>query len=127
MKLQRILVTLGAVGFAGFGLYGLFSPLGIFGLVHGTASHVDTLNDLRAVYGGFQLGIACFLAACLADRWSLSAGLFLMTATFACMVVARTLSFVVDGAPTPALMGGWAFEAVMTCVGAYGLAAAKER
>ena len=79
MKMTRILVAASALMFAGFGLNGLFHPEAVLEMIHVDARDLTALNEARAMYGGFELGVAAFLVACLMDRFSLRAGLFLAT------------------------------------------------
>lgn len=67
-------------------------------------------TDLRATYGGFQLGMAAFLLWCLQDTARTEAGLI----AFACLVGAlacgRVVGFMIDGF-TPAMLAALVLEA----------------
>jgi hypothetical protein len=103
MQGAKVLIALGVLLFGGFGVYCLLYPAGLLDLIGADARGVDALNDVRAIYGGFELGIAGFLVACLLDRWSLRAGLWLIVATLGSAASARALSLFLDGPPSPAI------------------------
>lgn len=128
MKFARVLVALSALMFAAFGLRGLFDPLAILEMVHFDGRDPTALNEARAMYGGVELGIAAFLVACLLDRWSLRAGLFLSAAIFTSAAAARAKSMVVDGMPDPVFVNIAMFEAgfAIACVVALARASAPE-
>jgi hypothetical protein len=119
--MTKILVALGALMFAGFGVNGLLRPASVLEMMQASAGHATTLNEVRAMYGGFELGVAAFLVACLLDRWSIKAGLFLMTSIFAGAVVSRALSMAVDGAPSGLFFNVWYVEIVFAVLGVVAL------
>jgi len=110
MKLTKALVAMATVMFAGFGLLGLFDPQRVLDMMHAEAKDATALNEVRAMHGGFELGVAAFLAACLMNRWSLRAGLFLVTAIFVSAASARAKSMALDGMPDPLFVQIWFFE-----------------
>lgn len=110
MRWTRFLVATSALMFAAFGLNGLFHPAGVLDMIHAAARDVTALNEVRAMYGGFELGVATFLVACLLGRWSPQAGLFLTTTIFVAAAAARGKSVLVDGWPDPLFVKIWIFE-----------------
>jgi hypothetical protein len=116
MKLTKILVAVSALMFAGFGLNGLLNPRGVLDLIHASAIDVTALNEVRAMYGGVELGIATFLVACLLERWPPRAGLFLTTAILVGAAGGRAKSIHVDGMPDATFVGIWVFELVFAAI-----------
>jgi len=70
-------------------------------------------TDLRATYGGFQLGMAGFLWWCLRDPARYGAGLTAFAFLVAALATCRLVGLLVDGF-TPAMAGATAFEAGLT-------------
>ena len=85
-------------------------------MIHAQATDATALNEVRAMQGGFELGVATFLVACLRNRWSLRAGLFLTTAIFVAAAGGRAWSMMVDGMPDPLFVQIWIFELVFAGV-----------
>jgi hypothetical protein len=110
MNRTRALVTAGALMFAGFGINGLLRPESVLDMMQAEAGHATTFNELRAMYGGFELGVAAFLVACLRDRWSLDAGVFLLAAIFVSAAASRALSLVLDDVPSQLFLTAWIVE-----------------
>lgn len=112
MNMTKGLVTVGALMFAAFGLNGLLRPESLLDMMQAEADHATTSNELRAMYGGFELGVATFLAATLLDRFPLRAGLFLLTSIFVAAAASRAVSLVLDGVPSQLFLNVWIFEIV---------------
>lgn len=121
MSRTRILVAVSAVLFAAFGLLGLFDPLRVLEMIHVQPKDVTAVGEARAMYGGVQLAVAAFLAACLMNRWSLEAGLFLATAIYTGAAAARAKSMVVDGMPDSLFVGVWLCEITLAVLGVLAL------
>jgi hypothetical protein len=64
MTLDLIALWLGALSFAFFGVWLLVRPTALRG-VGVVAENADGRAELRAMYGGLELGIAAFLGLCL--------------------------------------------------------------
>ncbi len=65
VSFPRVVVLLSAVPFAGIGLAFLVSPEGMVALIGLSLRDATAQADIRAVYGGLQLGRAGFLAYCV--------------------------------------------------------------
>lgn len=110
MKWTKILLALAAFQYAVFGVLALVDPSRVAAMVHLKPLDAAAMGEVRAMFGGVQLGMAAFLAACLANRWPLRAGLFLVTAVFGAAIAARITSAALDGPPSPDFAGIAAFE-----------------
>jgi Domain of unknown function (DUF4345) len=67
-------------------------------------------NDVRAVYGGLEIGIAAFLVYCARRPPLVRAGLAASALAFGAMAAARLLSLAVDGVPSALGFALWAGE-----------------
>jgi hypothetical protein len=126
MSLTKILVIAAALMFGAFGLLGMVAPLRTLELIHMQPKDVTAVGEVRARYGGFELGVAAFLVACLLDRWSLRAGLFLTTAIFLGAAAGRGKSALVDGMPDPLFVQILVFEMVFAALCVFALARSKD-
>jgi len=70
-------------------------------------------TDLRATYGGFQLGMAGFLWWCLRDPLRTEAGLVAFACLVAALACGRLVGFALDGF-TPAMLAAAVLEAGLT-------------
>lgn len=103
MNLPRLSLRLAAFGFAGFGVALLVRPtlLGALGIELGGAAAV---TEIRAFYGGLELGLAAFFAlASTRDTW-LRPALFAQAASLGAIVLARLAGMAVDGSAEPLIL-----------------------
>jgi hypothetical protein len=126
MTLTKILVFAGALMFGAFGLFGMVDPARLMDLIHAHPKDITALNEVRAMYGGFELGITAFLIACLMGRWPLRAGLFLTTAIFVGAASGRGMSVLAEGMPDPFFVQIWIFELVFGAVCIFALMRSEE-
>lgn len=73
----------------------------------------EGFTDLRASYGGFQLGMAGFLGWCLRDPARIGAGLTAFAFLVAALAACRLFGLLVDGF-TPTMTAATTFEAGLT-------------
>lgn len=99
MLLARVVLLLSALPFAGVGLCFLVAPIAMAALVGVTLTGATADNDVRAVYGGLQLGCAVFLALCaFVPGWQ-RAGVAAQLCSFGGLAAARVVSWLVVGSP----------------------------
>ncbi len=100
MSFARLVLALAAVPFAGIGLAFLIRPVPMaehIGIGVGSAT-ADA--DLRAVYGGLQLGCAFVLAAAATrEEWT-RPGLVTLLALYGGLAAARFVSYAAVGLPS---------------------------
>jgi hypothetical protein len=71
MNLSRIALITAASGFAGFGVACLIRPKSMLARVDVRARSARGTTELRAMYGGFELGLGAFFGvAALKPQWS---------------------------------------------------------
>ena len=101
-----VVIALCALGFVGFGLWLLADPAALEKVGIQATSQVGTV-ELRAFYGGMELGLGIFLALCLwRPQWQ-SAGLWLVLLTNGGAGLARLLAVGMGGVAVEGYLG-WA-------------------
>ena len=120
MKIFPVLViALCALGFLGFGLWLLADPVGALSKVGITTTSAIGTVELRAFYGGMEIGLALFLGWCaLRPEWH-SAGLWLVLLANGGAGLARLLGIFLGGAS----LGGYLAWALAWELGFAALAA----
>ena len=95
MSLAEIVLTIGALAFAGFGIVLLIAPakMRVVDLLPGSA---NARTEVRAMYGGLEIGIAIFLGLCLQYEDSIGPGLSLLVLTVGGLAVARVIGIVIE-------------------------------
>ncbi len=120
MEFARLLLRLSALAFAGIGAAFLFAPAAMAGFVGVSFSGAAADNDVRALYGGLQLGCAAVLwGASVRAEW-IHLGLLAQILLFSGLALGRFVSWSVVGLPDALGLGLHAAELV--AIGA-GLAA----
>ena len=107
MKLfPTVVMALCALGFLGFGIWLLADPAAMEKVGIQATSKVGTA-ELRAFYGGMEIGLAIFLALCLwRPEWQ-AAGLWLVLLANGGAGLARLLGIFLSGAALGGYLG-WA-------------------
>ena len=127
MKLFPIVVlALCALGFFGFGLWLLFDPATALGRIGIEARSATGLVELRAFYGGMELGLALFLGACLLKPEWRQAGLWLVVLANGGAGLARLFALSAGGAALAGYLG-WALLWELGFATLGGLALALDR
>jgi hypothetical protein len=129
MTFARIVLGLSALTYAGFGAAFLVAPVPMAAYVGIQLPEPSAVIDFRATYGGFELGLAAFLAWCLAARDRVRAGLLLSALTIAGFGVTRLIGLAFDGPVRQAIYIALALEwtgIIVTSAALWHLAA-KER
>ncbi len=101
MKLARIVLRLSAVPFAVVGVAFLIRPEDMASWVGVSLGSATADADVRAVYGGLQLGCAALLFGAAANRDWVRAGVHAQLALYGGLAAARFLSMAIVGLPSP--------------------------
>lgn len=112
--MARALVAMTALIYAGIGTWTLLDPFGALDRVGVAAVDSRGEVELRAMYGGLELGMALFLLWCLASPERVRAGLMASTLTVGGLGLVRAIGWIglqPDGWLSVALM-------VAECTGA---------
>ncbi|HEX9938479.1 MAG TPA: DUF4345 domain-containing protein [Longimicrobium sp.] len=119
-RFARVSLLLAALGLVGFGLPLLVRPslLGIVGLEFARPA---AATEIRAFYGGLELGLAAFfIAASRREDWVRPA-LAAQVLAFGGIVLARLIGIVVDGSAEPMILVFAALEGAGAILGAVAL------
>ncbi len=99
--MARVALLLSSLLFAAAGLAFLLAPAGMAAQVDILAGSATALTDIRAIYGGLELGLACYLGLLLRgskrDPALLELGLRAALCALSGMALARLLGVCVDG------------------------------
>ena len=98
-RFARLVLWLSAAAFAGVGAAFLVAPEAMAARVGASLAGATAANDVRAVYGGLQLGVAACLAWCARRPDALRMGLAVQLFTFGGLAAARFVSLLLDGNP----------------------------
>lgn len=96
MSIGRIALFMSVVGWT-FGAAFLAWPVELVSLVDIELRSATARTDVRAVYGGLQLGLAAFLTYCAASPERTVVGLAATTACITGLATGRFLGLLVDG------------------------------
>ncbi len=101
--LSRITLWLGGLGFLGFGIACLVAPLEVLAAAGVTLSGPVAATEVRAFYGGLEIGLGlCLVLAALRSHYRRS-GLLLCLAAYGGIALARAAGMAIDGVATPFL------------------------
>ncbi len=114
-NLDRVLVVVAALTFLGFGVWLITVPEALEGIgVHLTSPAARI--DVRATYGGLELGLAGFLALCAMREDWVRVGLVASACTIAGFGLGRLVGIIVEGQGTPLMWFFFGLEATTTVI-----------
>ncbi len=114
---SKFLMVIAAI-LAVFGLLYLFSPQTLAETA-GLTANASGLTDIRATYGGFQIGLALFLFWSCRSADNVGSALVATGVIFACVGLGRLYGVIVDGEFSGFNMIGLMFEVFLTAACAY--------
>lgn len=97
MLIARLILAANSLGFTLFGLLFLFWPEAMITRVGLQVMAPTALIDIRATYGGMELGIAALLGYCAVSIGGTAFGLFAATCAFAGLAIGRLVAIVLSG------------------------------
>ena len=95
----RIILALDALLFGGFGALYWVIPESMAGKVGITVANTGGLIDLQGLYGGLELGLACFLAFCAASAARSRLGLVAGSCALSGIALSRLVAIAHFGLP----------------------------
>jgi hypothetical protein len=102
MLLARILLIVSTLMFGGFALAFLWNPVATGALVEIRPETAAARIEIRAIYGGFELGLAAFLIWSLLAPERLASGLLINGLVLGFVAVCRLIGVAAEGAmPRP--------------------------
>lgn len=114
MALARIYLRIAGAVTVGFGLVYLFAPESMTDPAGFGAVGPGGLTDVRATYGGFQLGMGAFLLWAAAAPERVRGGLLLMALSIGAVGLSRAFGLALDGSLNPFHMSGLVTELSLT-------------
>lgn len=126
--LSRFTLWLAGLGFIGFGLACLIAPLATLASAGVVVSGAVAAAEIRAFYGGLEIGLGTCLLLAASSAQHHRAGLVLCLATYGGIGLARALGMGLDGVGTPFLWAALAVElglAILAALSLRQLAAAR--
>jgi hypothetical protein len=76
----------------------------------------SALTDVRATYGGFQIGSGLFLLWAAAEAGRMPLALVLLALTIGAVALARLTGILIDGSPNDFLLAALATEIALTAI-----------
>ena len=104
-----------------FGLVYLIAPGGMTDAAGFGALAPGGVTDVRATYGGFQLGLGFFLLWAAAERSRVSMALVLVALSIGAVGSSRAIGLVLDGEPNPFHVMGLVTEVSLTALTLFAL------
>ena len=124
MSLDRVVLALSSAFVLLAGISCLIAPAS-FAQQAGLAAAPSVLTEIRAFYGGLQIGIGCFLFWCIRQRTLTFAGLLLVGLAVGGAGIGRGFGMLVDQVPTAFHLTNLAIEGAT--VGLVGAAILRNR
>lgn len=125
MTAWRLVLVIIGMSFVGFGLAFLSYPGDMAALVSIALVDAGARTDIRAIYGGMELGIGVFFLACAMRRDFVRVGLFASACVLIGMATARFVGLLLDGFWQPAQLLFMLIEAAGGFVATWGALVAK--
>lgn len=119
VRRARAILALSALPFAAIGAAFLLAPGTMATFVDVRLASATADADVRAVYGGLQLGCALFLLWAAADPARCRAGLVAQLALYGGLALARLPSYALAGLPSPLGLALHAGELVGLALGVF--------
>ena len=123
---MKALLIFVAVSLWVFGLIYLFMPAYLAGEA-GLSANASGLTDIRATYGGFQLGFGAFLFHCAFSQSRQRAGVLALALVLGAVGICRTIGVLLDGEFGGFHQIGLGFEITVTVILIYLLRTTQAR
>ena len=120
MRLARLSLALAALAFASFGSALLLRP-GLVSLVGVELLRPAAATEIRAFYGGLELGLAAFFTYAATQPSWLRAALVAQVASLGGIALARGLGLLVDASAEPLVLAFGALEGAGALLGVVAL------
>ncbi len=121
MRFSRFVLAVSALAFLAFGLAYVVSPVKMAALTLVEATTPVGVTDIRAVYGGLQIGIAMFLAPVRSDPQRVRAQLAAVAWICASVAICRFIGLIADSSLHGVHVLGFAFEIPLAALSGWAL------
>jgi hypothetical protein len=125
MTVWRLVLVIFGLAFVGFGLAFVSYPGDMAALVSIALVDRGARTDVRAIYGGMEIGIGAFLMTCALQRDFVRIGLFASACVLMAMATSRFIGLLLDGFWQPMQILFMVIEAGAGVIGAWGALVAK--
>ncbi|MEO1573422.1 MAG: DUF4345 family protein [Pseudomonadota bacterium] len=116
MFASTVLVFFG-LSFGVFGVWALVSPTGLAGLLHFGLETPGAVTELRAFYGGLEIGLCAFLLFAVAHRPLVPGALLALTFIAGGIALARIVGIVADSSLSGLMIGVLVWELAGAALG----------
>ena len=127
MILPRTILLLAGLLFLGFGAWMATEPEALGRFVRFDTTDPLTLTEVRAFYGGLEIGLGLFLLGCAALGRALRPALILVALVFGLTAAARIAGIVLDRPDNRTVYAFLAVELLGAVLGLVGAFAARPR
>ena len=103
MSIGRFSIILSAIVFGGFGVAFLLFPLLMASIVGIELPTPSAVIDVRATYGGLEIGLAMFFTICAFRESWIRPGLVAQAASLGGFAFGRIIGLILDGTPQPVI------------------------
>ena len=117
---RAYLYFVGVMGLV-FGVWYLIAPTGMTDPTGFGPLGPNALTDVRATYGGFQIGSGLFLLWAAADEARVRTALVLQALTIGAIASCRLVGFAIDGGPNGFLISAIVTEITFTALALFAL------
>lgn len=121
MTAPRLILALSALAFLGFGVVFLVSPAPMAAFVDLAVLTPTAHTEIRAMYGGLEIGLGVVLLTLLGRQDHVVVGLRVALFAFAGMALGRLAGLVVDGVWQPVMWLLTAIEVIAAALVAWAL------
>lgn len=125
MVFARLVLVLSGLLFAGFGGWMLLRPEALGEFVKLDAGDPATLTEVRAFYGGLEIGLGLFLLGAAAIRRAVVSGLVLVLLAFGGTALGRGAGLALDGPDLSEMLPFLAVEVAAAVLAAIALIIAR--
>lgn len=113
MRIDNLWLVIGGVGFLAFGAWMLVAPQAAMAMVGIALPNGAPTTEIRAFYGGLELGLGALLLAAVHKVQYHRAGLVLGCASYGSIALARALGMLIDGGTSTFLWVALAVEVTL--------------
>ncbi|MBP8111310.1 MAG: DUF4345 domain-containing protein [Agitococcus sp.] len=114
MRLTQIFLLLSGIGFMLIGINTFRDPIAAMAGVELGVQSINALNEVRANYGGMQMGIGILLFSAALLQWLSRSALLALSLITGGLVVGRLVSIMLDGMPNTTVQALLILEFVTT-------------
>lgn len=119
--LNRLILALSAAGLLGFGVVMLVAPAGLLASIGIVLQTPEAITEIRAFYGGLEIGLGLALLFCLIQPGLLRPGLALSALCYGTVALCRFGGMLVDGSGGSFLYTALIFESVLCLASVWAL------